>query len=126
VAAELDQTIDANWSRTRARVLEVLQRDAELREVAAIVGPEALEDQDRLLLAVAAALREFVLGQNAFDPDDAVSAPGKTLALAACALGALDSGREALARGGSFADTGVDRLRQSLAALRDAPREAAP
>ena len=43
----------ARWSETRARVLELLQRDAELREIAGLVGPEALEDEDRLVLAAA-------------------------------------------------------------------------
>ena len=55
-------------------MLALLQRDAELREVAAIVGPEALEDADRLTLAGAAAVRELVLGQSAFDAEDAVCA----------------------------------------------------
>jgi V/A-type H+-transporting ATPase subunit A len=91
--------------------------------VASIVGPEALEDEDRLLLAVAGALREFVLGQNAFDPNDATSHPGKTLALAASALAALDAGRTVLAGGGGFGDTGMDALRQTLASRRDVPQE---
>lgn len=126
VARELDRTVDANWSRRRARVLEVLQRDAELRDVASVVGPDALEDHDRLLLAVAAALREFVLGQSAFDPHDAVSPPAKTLALAACAIDALDTGRAALARGIGFTDAGFDQVRRTLAALRTAPAEVRP
>jgi V/A-type H+-transporting ATPase subunit A len=120
----LDRTVDANWSRTRSRVIEVLQRDAELREIASVVGPDALEDQDRLLLAAAAALRELVLGQSAFDANDAASPPAKTLALAAAAIAALDEGREALARGTSFADLGFETVRQTLAALRSAPVEA--
>ena len=120
---EFDRTIDPSWSHTRARVIELLQRDAELREVAAVVGPDALEDHDRLLLAIAAALREFVLGQSAFDPNDAVSPPGKTLALATYAMNALENGREALARGVAFADSGVEQLRRTLANMRDAPAE---
>ena len=63
-------------------MLALLQRDAELREVAAIVGPEALEDADRVTLAGAAAVRELVLGQSAFDAEDAFCAPAKTFALA--------------------------------------------
>jgi V/A-type H+-transporting ATPase subunit A len=123
LAHEFDRSVDATWSGARARVLEILQRDAELREVASIVGPDALEDHDRLLLAVAAALREFVLGQNAFDPNDAVSPPAKTLALAVCAIDALDAGREALSHGETFTDAGFDQVRQTLAALRAAPTE---
>jgi V/A-type H+-transporting ATPase subunit A len=121
LAREFDRTVDAGWSKTRARVLELLQRDAELREVASVVGPDALEEPDRLLLAVAAAMREFVLGQSAFDPNDAVSPPAKTLALATAAIDAFDRGRDALVRGVGFADLGFDDVRRRLAELRSTP-----
>jgi V/A-type H+-transporting ATPase subunit A len=121
MARAFDTTVDRRWSATRARALDLLQRDSELREVATVVGPEALEDTDRLLLAIAAALREFVLGQSAFDPNDSFSAPGKTFALAEGALRAFDAGSDVLARGGTFADLRFDAVRRALAGLRDAP-----
>jgi V/A-type H+-transporting ATPase subunit A len=115
-----DSSVDRRWSSTRERVLDLLQRDAELREVASVVGPEALEDKDRLLLAAAAALREFVLGQSAFDANDAFSSATKTFALADAALRAFDTGSDVLARGVAFADLSFDAIRRALAALRDA------
>ena len=121
MARYFDASVDRRWSSTRARLIDLLQRDAELREVASVVGPEALEDKDRLLLAAAAAMREFVLGQSAFDPNDAFSPPAKTFALADGALRAFDRGSEALAGGTSFADVSFDGVRRALAALRDAP-----
>ncbi len=119
--AHFDAAVDPRWSATRARVLDLLQRDAELREVASVVGPEALEDKDRLLLAAAATVREFVLGQSAFDERDAFSPPAKTFALAAAALQVLDDGQAALARGTAFSELPLAEARRALAALRDAP-----
>lgn len=116
-----DGSVDPAWSSTRARLLELLQRDVELREVAGVVGLEALEDGDRLLLAAAAALREFVLGQSAFDPNDAFSTPVKTFTLAAAALRTFDAGSAALARGAVFADLSLDAVHRALGGLRDAP-----
>ncbi len=121
MARTFDASVDRRWSGTRARALDLLQRDGELREVATVVGPEALEDSDRLLLATAAALREFVLGQSAFDPNDVYSAPAKTFALADGALRAFDAGSAALARGAAFADVPFDAVRRALADLRDTP-----
>ena len=121
MARTLDTSVDSGWSIARARVFELLQRDAELREVANVVGPEALEDRDRLLLAAAAALREFVLGQSVFDANDAFCPPGKTLALATEAIRAYDRGTEALAHGATFNELSFGDVRQRLAALRDAP-----
>jgi V/A-type H+-transporting ATPase subunit A len=125
MARSFDQSVDPRWSATRARVIDMLQRDAELREVATIVGPEALEESDRLLLAAAATLREFVLGQSAFDPNDAFSPPAKTFALADAAVRAFDRAAESLKRGGSFADLAFDDVRRTLAGVRDAPIQVA-
>jgi len=117
--------IDERWGRTRAEVLALLQRDGELRDVASVVGPESLEDGDRLLLAAASLVRELVLGQSAFDPNDAYSPPDKTHRLARAALDVLARGREALAAGATFAELELGPARRALAALRDAsPAEA--
>ena len=70
-----------DWPRLREQALELLQREAELREISGLVGPEALEDADRLLLEVARLLREQVLAQDAFDPKDAYTPPAVTHAL---------------------------------------------
>jgi V/A-type H+-transporting ATPase subunit A len=121
VARSFDEQVDRRWSVTRSRVLDLLQRDAELREVATVVGPEALEDKDRLLLATAAALREFVLGQSAFDPNDAFSPPSKTFALAEATLRVFDAGSAVLNRGAAFAELPFDVARRALGRLRDAP-----
>jgi V/A-type H+-transporting ATPase subunit A len=121
MARAFDASVDPRWSATRARVLDLLQRDAELRDVATVVGPESLEDKDRLLLATAAALREFVLGQSAFDPNDAFSPPAKTFALAEAALRAFDVSNAVLIRGATFADLPFDAVRRALARVRDAP-----
>ena len=121
LASYFDASVDPAWSSTRGRVLELLQRDTELREIANVVGPEALEDRDRLLLAVAAALREFVLGQSAFDPNDAFSPPSKTFALASATLRAFDAAADVLTHGVAFADLSFENVRRALARLRDAP-----
>jgi V/A-type H+-transporting ATPase subunit A len=113
--------VDARWGHTRTEVLALLQRDGELREVAGVVGPESLEDGDRLLLAASSMVREMVLGQSAFDPNDAYSPPAKTHGLARAALDVLACGREALAAGATFAELELGPVRRAMAALRDAP-----
>jgi V/A-type H+/Na+-transporting ATPase subunit A len=116
-----NDTVDPRWSALRARALDLLQRDGEIREVASIVGPEALGDRDRLVLAAASSLRELVLGQSAFDPNDAFSPPAKTFVLVDGAIRAFDIGAEALARGQTFASISLEHVRRALAYLRDAP-----
>lgn len=113
--------VDPGWAEARSTILDLLQRDSELREVAGVVGPEALEDADRLLLAIAAIIRELVLGQSAFDPNDAYSSPEKTIRLARAALDLFDHAKAALAAGAAFGELDLSPVRRALAALRDAP-----
>jgi len=90
----------ADWARLRLDTLTLLQRDRELREVAGLVGPEALEDADRLILESARLVRELLIGQSAYDPADDRSPVKKTAALATVihefhrtALGTIGAGR---------------------------------
>ena len=85
-----DQLVGADWSRLRERCRKILQQEAELREVAEIVGREGLQDQDRLLMLVAENLRERFLCQNAYS-EDAFCPPEKSLALCRNIIDAFDA-----------------------------------
>lgn len=120
-APSFTEQAGSDWAELRQRTLELMQRDRELREIAGLVGPEALQDRDRLLLEAARVVRDAVLAQSAFDPNDAFSAVGKTYRLAALAQALYAAGLAALDKG-----TAIDRLdlgpaRQALAAARRAP-----
>jgi V/A-type H+-transporting ATPase subunit A len=109
-----------DWAELRRGTLELMQRDRELREIAGLVGPEALQDRDRLLLEAARIVRDAVLAQSAFDPNDAFSGVAKTHRLAALAQALYAAGLAALERG-----VGIERLdlgppRQALAEVRRA------
>jgi V/A-type H+-transporting ATPase subunit A len=113
--------VGAEWPDIRRDTLELMQRERELREIAGLVGPEALQDRDRLLLDAARVVRETVLGQSAYDPNDAYSPVEKTYRLAALAHGMYRAGLAALDHG-----TPIDRIdlgapRRALAAVRRAP-----
>jgi V/A-type H+-transporting ATPase subunit A len=103
----------SDWPDLRAETLRLLQRDRELREIAGLVGVDALEDQDRLVLECARIAREFLIGQNAFHPHDAFSTVGKTYHLARLLWELMRSGQAALDEGQGF-----DKL--DLAAVRSA------
>jgi V/A-type H+/Na+-transporting ATPase subunit A len=113
-------TLGPAWPELRRRVLALLQRDAELREIASLIGNDELEDRDRLVLAIASLIREHVLGQNAFDANDASSSPDKTEKLAELALAALDRAGAALAAGQELDALPLSAVRRALAAVRRA------
>jgi len=111
----------AGWALLRRETFALMQRDRELREVAGLVGPDALEDQDRLILETARLLREFLIGQSAYDPADASSPVAKTWALADAILRFHRGGVTALSSGGTLATLDVPGARRALSALRASP-----
>lgn len=108
------------WATLRRRVLSLLQRDAELREIASLLGADEMADRDRLVLVIAAMLREHLLGQNAFDRNDAMSPLTKTAALARLGLAGYDEADKRLVAGADLDDLPVAAFRRAYAELRRA------
>ena len=59
-----------DWHALREQALEILQRENRLQQVVKLVGPDALPDDQRLILETARLLREGFLQQNALDEVD--------------------------------------------------------
>jgi V/A-type H+-transporting ATPase subunit A len=114
-----------DWVELRRDTLDLLQRGRELREIAGLVGPDALQDADRLLLESARNVQELVLGQSAFDPADACSAVGKTYRLASLAMETYRRGLAALTAGARFDQLRLGAVWRALAALRSASADTA-
>jgi V/A-type H+-transporting ATPase subunit A len=109
-----------DWPVLRREIVRLLQRERELRDIAGLVGPDALEDDDRLVMAVASIIRDVILRQNAFHPQDGSSSIRKTWALASGAIAGAHAGKEALARGVPMTRLDLATIRRALSTLRDA------
>jgi V/A-type H+-transporting ATPase subunit A len=66
----LDQT-GLDWRALRVEVMEILNEESHLAQIVKLVGPDALPDEQRLVLETARLLREGFLQQNALDEVDA-------------------------------------------------------
>jgi V/A-type H+-transporting ATPase subunit A len=113
--------VAAEWPAIRRELLELMQRERELREIAQLVGPEALQDQDRLLLETAQVVRDAVFGQSAYDPNDAFSPLDKTHRLASLAREFYRAGLAAIQGGAAFDSLELAPARSALVALRRTP-----
>ena len=96
--AYFDERIDADWSRYRARAMEILQEESGLLEIAQLVGKDALPASQRFALLVARIIREDVLQQNAFSEEDAFCAPTKQFKMMRAVMRFDELGRAALER----------------------------
>jgi V/A-type H+-transporting ATPase subunit A len=110
-----------DWDRLRHDTLRLLQEGRELQDIAGLVGPEALQERDRLVLESARLVQDLVLGQSAFDPHDAFSPAGKTALLARLALEMHQTGVRALEAEVGFHQLALDPVRRAMAELIRAP-----
>lgn len=60
-----------DYVELRGRAVDLLQRESDLQEVVQLVGPDALQDQERLVIEAGRIVRQNFLQQNGFDPVDA-------------------------------------------------------
>jgi len=112
-----------DWPKLRTETIRLLQRDRELREIAGLVGVEALEDSDRLVLEGARIAREFLIGQNAFHPHDAFSSVFKTYHLARLLWALMSTGTAALGEGVAFDKLDLAAVRVAFGAVKTASPE---
>ncbi|MCP8307396.1 MAG: V-type ATP synthase subunit A [archaeon] len=73
--------IDKEWAKFRASAYGILQREDELKEIVRLLGPEALPDEQKLILDVARMVKEGFLQQSAYDEIDSYCRPEKQMRL---------------------------------------------
>ncbi len=81
------------------RAVDLLQREADLQEVVQLVGPDALQDAERLVIEIGRILRQDFLQQNGFDPVDASCTLEKAYGMLQMMLKLYDKAREAVSAG---------------------------
>jgi len=88
-----------DWHALRERALEILQRENRLQQVVKLVGPDALPDDQRLILETARLLREGFLQQNALDEVDSYAALDKQIRMLRVILHFHERAAQIIARG---------------------------
>jgi V/A-type H+-transporting ATPase subunit A len=79
VAGWWREKVGVDWLRMRNQAMEILSEEARLAQIVKLVGPDALPDEERLILETARLLREGYLQQNAMDTVDAYSSVEKQI-----------------------------------------------
>jgi V/A-type H+/Na+-transporting ATPase subunit A len=72
-----NERVDKEWLSIRSDAYSILQREDALKEIVRLLGPEALPDEEKLILDVARMIQIGFLQQNAYDDVDAYCSPEK-------------------------------------------------
>ena len=116
------ENLPADYEQLRDRALALLQQEAELQEIVQLVGPDALQDDQRLVIEAGKMLREDFLQQSAFG-DDAFSPFPKSYGILKAILAFYDEGSAALKRGMLMDDILNLPAIEQIARLKDVPKE---
>jgi V/A-type H+/Na+-transporting ATPase subunit A len=75
------ENISPDWYNLRADSYNILQREDTLKEIVRLLGPEALPDEEKLVLEMARMIKIGILQQNSFDKIDTYCGAEKQLKL---------------------------------------------
>src|SRR5437867_2720095 len=98
------ENVSPDWYDLRAESYQILQREDTLKEIVRLLGPEALPDEERLVMEVARMLKIGILQQNSFDKVDTYCGPVKQLKLVRLMVTFYKESQKALKEGKSLAD----------------------
>ncbi|MDW0226404.1 MAG: V-type ATP synthase subunit A [Nitrososphaeraceae archaeon] len=98
------ENVSPDWYDLRAESYHILQREDTLKEIVRLLGPEALPDEEKLVLEVARMLKIGILQQNYFDKVDTYCGPAKQLKLVRLMVKFYKEAQKALKEGKSLAD----------------------
>lgn len=98
------QNVGEDWFSLRGEAYGVLQREDTLKEIVRLLGPEALPDEEKLILEVARMVKIGLLQQNSFDEVDTYCSPEKQYRLLKLLVDFYKRGQQALKEGASLGD----------------------
>ena len=97
------ENVSPDWYDLRAESYHILQREDTLKEIVRLLGPEALPDEEKLVLEVARMIKIGILQQNSFDKVDTYCGPAKQLKLVRLMVKFYKEAQKALKEGKSLA-----------------------
>ena len=98
------ENISEEWLSLRSETYGLLQREDTLKEIVRLLGPEALPDEEKLILEVARMVKIGLLQQNSFDDVDTYCSPEKQYKLMKLLVDFYRRGQQALREGTPLAD----------------------
>src|ERR671919_631326 len=98
------ENVSPDWYDLRAESYHILQREDTLKEIVRLLGPEALPDEEKLVLEVARMLKIGILQQNSFDKIDTYCSPQKQVKMVGLMVKFYKEAQKALKAGIPLAD----------------------
>ena len=117
-AEYLDKSVAPDFTSRRTRAMNLLQKEAELQEIVQLVGPDALPEEEKLILDTTKALREDFLQQNAYDDVDSFCSFEKQYLMLKTILDLHDMEAEYMKKGLRVAGIAKIKVKERIARMK--------
>ncbi|MFH1642568.1 MAG: V-type ATP synthase subunit A [Nanoarchaeota archaeon] len=106
------------FSLLRTTAMTLLQKESELKEIVQLVGPDALPEEDKLVLDTTKSLREDYLQQNAFHEVDMYCSLKKQNSMLTTIIGLHNMAREAISKDVKVSDIAKLAVKERIARMK--------
>ena len=117
------ENVSPDWMKLRARFMELLHDEAELKEIVKLVGMDALSASDRLKMETARSIREDFLHQLAFHEVDTYTSLKKQLCMIRLILNFHDEANYAACQGADVEKLSALPVREKIGRFKYVPEE---
>ena len=109
-----NNNVSKEWMKSRARFMEILHDEAELKEIVKLIGMDALSPNDRLKMETARSIREDFLHQLAFHEVDTYTSLKKQLYMMKLILNFNDEAADVIAKGADIEEVANLSVREKI------------
>jgi V/A-type H+-transporting ATPase subunit A len=109
---------DPSWKDLRAEALDLMKREQRLEQIVRLIGPDALPDEQRLILVTAEMIKNGFLQQSSFDDVDKYCIPEKEVLILQAILEFHHRAEAAIKAGSPLADIIALPARERIARIK--------
>lgn len=91
--------INPEWRTLRSEAMDILKKERKLADIVRLIGPDALPDEQRLVLMTAEIIQNGFLQQSSFDSIDMYCSPERQAMILHCIIAFHQAAGDAISRG---------------------------
>jgi V/A-type H+-transporting ATPase subunit A len=116
------EKVDPQWAGVRQSAMDLLKKEQRLSEIVRLIGPDALPDDQRLVLLTADIIKNGFLQQNSFDEVDMYCVPAKQVRLLELIMEFYDRSQTCIKLGAPLFKITSMSIREDLSRLKSGVR----
>jgi V/A-type H+-transporting ATPase subunit A len=110
--------LDPRWAEVRMEALDLLKREQRLQQIVRLIGPDALPNNERLVLIVAEMIKNGFLQQSAFDDIDVYSVPEKQIHILQLMMDFYNRARQVIKQGAPLVKITALSVREEIVRIK--------